>query len=90
MPQEKPTEFYALLNGVHFVTETKGKYSPTYEIRDKNMRRQLASTYRPFRLEVPTGGSVWEIVYEWNRDAFLTYDEIDDLTKKTKKTEDDD
>jgi len=79
MPQPKPEHYFTPIAGIHFVTGKAHSYSPTYEVRDKNMRRTLASNYKPFTYEVPFGGSAWEVVYDCEQDMFLTYDEISGL-----------
>lgn len=76
MTKPEHYERYAPIAGIHFVKGVSHKYSPTYEVRDKNMRRTLASTYKPYTHEVPFGGSAWEVHYEADIDMFLTYDQI--------------
>lgn len=81
MLKPKPEHYYAPIAGVHFVTDKQHKYSPTFEVRDKNMRRTLASNYKPFAHEVPHRGSAWEVCYNAEQDMFLTYSEIKEAKK---------
>jgi len=73
--------------GVRFMTEKPTAMSPLYEVRDRNMRLTLAVKNRPHKLEVPTGGSVWERFYEAHREQFLTYAEMEEKKQEAHGTD---
>lgn len=76
MPKKLPSHVYAPITGVHEVTEPSHKYSPKYEVRDRNMRKVLATTYEPYTYDVPEGGSVWLIIYNQPEDKFIDKNEL--------------
>ena len=78
-------EIYASIDGVHEVTDTPHNFSPTYEVRDRNMKRHLATTFRPTKYEVPCAGTVWRIVYECEQERYITLQELADEYNKRQK-----
>lgn len=76
MAKQISPEFIAPVVGIHTLTCPKHKFSPIYEVRDRNMRQTLAITWRPLKHEVPEGGSVWELMYNQKVDKFITFKEL--------------